>query len=104
LSVEAIESLSQGEKLPTPFLTVRVHDLGLSLSLTAICTGYENARWRAAGLAQNLLAWVPDFAFRYSERKALSSGIAQEQIRQAMLTIFGGRSVVGRGEPGEEPD
>ncbi|MCI0687383.1 MAG: DUF1837 domain-containing protein [Sporichthyaceae bacterium] len=80
---------------------MRVHDLSVIPSLTAVCAGYEEGQWRAAGLARHLLAWIPDFALRYSERRAINSGIAQEQIRRAMHMVFGHGSVADRGEPGE---
>ena len=89
------------EPLPTPFLAVRVHDLDLDPSLTAVCAGFEQGQWRAAGLARHLIDWVPDFALRRSERRNLNSGIAQEQIRRAMRMVFGDGSIAGRGEPGE---
>jgi hypothetical protein len=103
VSAEVIEPLAplQEDPLPTPFLTVRVHDLEVSPSLTAVCAGYENGQWRAAGLARHLLDWVPDFALRHTERRGLNSGIAQEQIRRAVRMVFGDGSTTGRGEPGE---
>jgi hypothetical protein len=48
-----------------------------------------------------MLDWVPDFALRYSERRALNSGIAQEQIRSAVRKVFGDGPTAARGEPGE---
>jgi hypothetical protein len=103
VSAEAIEPLppSEEDPLPTPFLRLRVHDLEVSPSLTAVCAGYENGQWRAVGLARHLLDWVPDFALRHSERHKLNSGIAQEQIRRAVRMVFGDGSTAGRGEPGE---
>jgi hypothetical protein len=102
LSAEPIQGPgSAREPLPTPFLTVRVHDLALVPSLTAVCAGYEAGQWRAAGLARHLLDWIPDFALRYGERRGINSGIAQEQIRRAVRMVFGDGSATGRGEPGE---
>jgi Cap4 SAVED domain len=92
---------NQSEPLPTPFLAIRVHDLNVSPSLTAVCAGYEDGQWRAAGLARHMLDWVPDFALRASERQGLNSGTAQEQIRRAIRTVFGNGSARQRGEPGE---
>jgi hypothetical protein len=89
------------DAIPAPFLNVRVHDLDLSPSLTAVCAGYEDDKWRAAGLARHILSWVPDFALRYSERRALDSSICYEQMCRAVRTVFGDRSIQARGEPGE---
>lgn len=103
MSAEAIEPLGTPvpDPLPARFLTVRVHRLDLEPSLTAVCAGYEGGRWRADGLARHLLNWVPDFALRFSERRALDSGTAQEQIRRATLSAFGDRSAGDGGAPGE---
>lgn len=91
----------ESEALPTPFLALRIHDLKVSPSLTAVCAGYEDGQWRAAGLARHMLDWVPDFALRASERQGLNSGTAQEQIRRAVRMVFGSGSACHRGEPGE---
>jgi hypothetical protein len=103
MTAEAIEPLpaSGSDPLPTPFLTVRVHDLTASPSLTAVCAGYEDGSWRAAGLARHLLDWVPDFALRPNERHSINSGTAQEQIRRAVRAVFGDGSIDRRGEPAE---
>jgi hypothetical protein len=90
-----------GDLLPAPFLTVRIHKLDIAPSLTAVCAGYENGQWRAAGLARHLLAWVPDFALRLSERRAFNTAVAYEQTCRAMHMVFGTGSASGRGEPGE---
>ena len=86
---------------PTPFLTVRVHDLNSTPPLTAVCAGYEGGSWRAAGLARHLLAWVPDFALRSEERRAFDTGTGVEQMRRAMRMVFGDGDIDGRGEPAE---
>jgi hypothetical protein len=103
MTTATAESISSGEPdpLPTPFLTIRVHDLTASPSLTAVCAGYEDGAWRAAGLARHLLDWVPDFALRTDERSSFNSGTAQEQIRRAMRTVFGDGPIARRGEPAE---
>jgi len=103
VSAEAIEPTggSVPDPLPSPFLTVRVQKLDLQPSLTAVCAGYEDGRWRADGLALHLLDWVPDFALRSSERCGLNSGIAQEQIRRAMRSVWGSKSAGQGGVPGE---
>jgi hypothetical protein len=78
-----------------------VHDLTTSPSLTAVCAGYEDEAWRATGLARHLLDWVPDFALRADERRAINSGTAQEQIRRAVRMVFGDGPIGRRGEPAE---
>ncbi|MBV9448662.1 MAG: DUF1837 domain-containing protein [Streptosporangiaceae bacterium] len=89
------------DPLPTPFLTVRVHRLDMTPSLTAVCAGYESGQWRAAGLARHMLYWVPDFALRQSERRGFNSGAGPEQMCRAMRMVFGSGSAIRRGEPGE---
>jgi Cap4 SAVED domain len=103
VSAEPAEPLgtAQGDILPTRFLNVRIHDLAVTPSLTAVCAGYEDGHWRAAGLARHMLDWVPDFALRLSERQAFNTGTGVEQMRRAMQTVFGSGSTAGRGEPGE---
>jgi hypothetical protein len=89
------------DPLPTPFLTVRVHRLDMSPSLTAVCAGYEDGHWRAGGLARHMLRWVPDFALRQSERRGFNSGTGPELMDRAMRMVFGSGSAAARGEPGE---
>lgn len=103
MTAETVEPLPNGgsDTLPTPFLTIRVHDLTASPSLTAVCAGYEDGAWRAAALARHLLDWVPDFALRPGERRAINSGTAQEQIRRAVRMVFGDGPIERRGEPAE---
>jgi hypothetical protein len=94
-------SVPARDGLPSRFLTVRVHELGLEPSLTAVCAGYEGGEWRAADYARHILNWVPDFALRHSERAGLNSGIAQEVIRRAVQSTFGSKSAGQGGVPGE---
>jgi hypothetical protein len=103
VTAETVEPLpsSGSDPLPTPFLTVRLHDLTATPSLTAVCAGYEDGSWRAEGMARHLLDWVPDFALRPSERQSINSGTAQEQIRRAVRMVFGDGSIDRRGEPAE---
>jgi Cap4 SAVED domain len=103
MAAEAAEQLQteDSEPLPTPFLTIRVHDMAATPSLTAVCAGYENGAWRAADLARHILDWIPDFALRASERRAINSGTCQEQIRRAIRMVFGDGPVGRRGEPAE---
>ena len=103
MSAEAVESsgaLARAD-LPSRFLTVRVHDLAVEPSLTAVCAGYERGEWRSADYARHLLNWVPDFALRPSERAGFGTGTGMEQIRQAMQLVFGTRSAGQGGVPGE---
>jgi hypothetical protein len=103
MTAEAAEQLQaeDSDPLPTPFLTVRVHDMTASPSLTAVCAGYEDGAWRAGDLARHILDYVPDFALRPSERRSFNTGIAQEQIRRAMRVVFGDGPITQRGEPAE---
>ena len=87
--------------LPSRFLTVRVHDLSLKPSLTAVCAGYEGGEWRSGDYARHLLNWVPDFALRYSERPGFNTGTGMELIRRATQSVFGTRSAGQGGAPGE---
>lgn len=103
MSAEPIEPAGAPARadFPSRFLTVRVHDLSLTPSLTAVCAGYEGGEWRSADYARHLLNWVPDFALRYSERAGFNTGTGMEQIRRAVQLVFGTRSAGQGGVPGE---
>lgn len=87
--------------IPRRFLTVRVHELDLEPSLTAVCAGYEGGQWRADDYALHLLDWIPDFALRQSERSEFGTGTAGAMIRRATRTVFGSKSSGQGGIPGE---
>ena len=80
---------------------MRVHDLSLKPSLTAVCAGYEGGEWRSGDYARHLLNWVPDFALRYSERPGFNAATGMELIRRATQSVFGTRSAGQGGAPGE---
>ena len=103
MSAEALAPVGVPDpgELPSRFLTLRVHDLTSDPSLTAVCAGYEAGQWRAGDYADHILDWVPDFGLRYSERRAINSGTAGEQIRRANRAVFGTKSAGQGGVPGE---
>ena len=103
MSAEPIEPVGAPARtdLPSRFLTVRMHDLSLEPSLTAVCAGYEGGQWRASDYARHLLNWVPDFALRYSERTGFNTGTGMEIIRRATRSVFGTKSAGQGGVPGE---
>lgn len=86
---------------PTPFLTVRVHDLTLTPSITGLCVGYERGEWRTSPFAQHILEWLPEFALRHSELVDLNSGNAVQMIRDAAKRVYATRKFTKRGEFGE---
>ena len=88
--------------LPSRFLTVRMHDLSLEPSLTAVCAGYEGGQRRRQLMPRrHLLNWVPDFALRYSERTGFPTGTCMEIIRRARPPAFGTKLAGQGGVPGE---
>jgi hypothetical protein len=89
------------EKIPAPFLAIRVEAHELVPPLTAACAGYELKRWRAEQLAAHLLEWLPEFALRYSEWKTLGAHNALTLLAKAAYAVYTSDKYSSRGEIGE---
>jgi hypothetical protein len=86
---------------PSPFLKVRVHDIGLTPSVTGLCVGYERDDWRASQFARHILEWLPEFALKHAELSDINSGNAVPLIRDAAKRIYESQKFKNRGEFGE---
>jgi hypothetical protein len=86
---------------PSPFLTVRTHRIDLVPTLCALCAGYENGSWRAAGLADHIVEWLPEFALSPAEWTSMQHANSVEMIRRAARTVYQTDKFKSRGEFGE---
>lgn len=86
---------------PEPLLEVVLADLEVTPSLTGLCAGFEDGRWRAAELARHLFDWLPDFALTPSERDAISWHNASELLARAARNVYTTDDYGRRGEFGE---
>lgn len=86
---------------PAPFLTVRVHELGISPSVSGLCVGYELGAWRVTQFVDHLMEWLPDFALTYSEIEGIHSGNMVALMRDAAKRIYASDKFQNRGEFGE---
>lgn len=89
------------ESMPSPFLQVRVQDLNISPTLTALCAGYEGGKWRSNALARHMMEWLPEFALNYTERKGIGSNNALRLLREAANRVYQTENFRNRGEFGE---
>jgi len=89
------------EPIPPPLLDVRVQDLSLSPTLTALCAGYEGGRWRAKELAAHMMEWLPEFALSYQERQTLRHNNTVCMLRAAAQRVYATKKFENRGEFGE---
>ena len=88
-------------KPPTPFLEVRVQDLGDDPTLTGICAGYERSEWRAEQLADHVMDWLPEFALNYAELRSVQPGNMTQLMREAAEKVYQSDKFKNRGEFGE---
>lgn len=86
---------------PSPFLDVRVFQSEAQPWLIAMCAGYESGEWRSEQLAEHVMEWLPEFALKYSEWKALGPSNAVKLIRKAAKALYKTEKFKNRGEFGE---
>jgi glutaredoxin 2 len=86
---------------PAAFLTPRVHNVSIDPSLTGLCVGYEDKKWRYMPLVESSLAWLPEFALKESERAAIASHNCVELMRKAARKVYKSKKFANRGEFGE---
>ena len=89
------------EPIPPPFLYVRVQDLNLTPTITALCAGYEGGEWRAKALADHMMEWLPEFALNYTERKNCGHHNSVRLLREAAQRVYKTEKFQKRGEFGE---
>lgn len=86
---------------PASFLEVRYHDLGDTRGCSGLCAGYELGQWRAEGLADHLMEWLPEFALSPEECQTITHANAVKQIQTAATIVYGTDKYGKRGEFGE---
>lgn len=86
---------------PSPLLDVRVLQQDACPWLVAMCAGYESGEWRSQLLAEHAMEWLPEFALKYSEWKALGPYNAVKLIKKAAKAIYKTDKYKNRGEFGE---
>ncbi|MFK0004298.1 DUF1837 domain-containing protein [Paenarthrobacter sp. NPDC090522] len=85
-----------------PILQVRVELVPNSVSVNALCAGYELGAWRADQLVEDIFdRHLLDFALTYTEAKSVSSRTALQSIRDAAVSVYTTDKYRRRGEFGE---
>ncbi|MDR6685486.1 hypothetical protein J2Y41_001041 [Arthrobacter sp. 1088] len=85
-----------------PVLQVRVELVPNSVSVNALCAGYELGAWRADQLVEDIFdRHLLDFALTYTEAKSVSSSTALQSIRDAAVSVYTTDKYRRRGEFGE---
>lgn len=87
--------------MPTPFLTVHVHDLAISPRLTGLCAGFENGEWRCSQLVHYLLSHLVPFASLPHEAGPIDPESVYERMRDAANLLNRHGVTRRRGELGE---
>lgn len=70
-------------------------------TLCGLCAGYENGAWRAKGLADHMVEWLPEFALSPAEWTTMQHANSVEMIRRAARTVYQTEKFQKRGEFGE---
>ena len=86
---------------PESFLELRVHNLDVTPSISALCAGYEGEKWRSSQLAEHTMEWLPEFCFNFKELIQLQSGNAFRMLKQAAQIVYQTEKYGNRGEFGE---
>lgn len=85
-----------------PVLELRVHQLDITPTLTAVCPGYEEGAWRDEELARDTFdRHLASFALKYSEFDAMRHGNAAPLLRKAAKAVYATEKYSRRGEFGE---
>lgn len=85
-----------------PVLQVRVELVPNSVSVNALCAGYELGAWRADQLVEDIFdRHLLNFALTYTEAKSVSSSTALQSIRDAAVSVYTTDKYRRRGEFGE---
>lgn len=86
---------------PLPFLELKVHELDLSLPVSALYAGYEGGCWRSKQLAEHTMEWLPEFCLDISELNNITSSNAVRMLRKAANLVYQTDKYKNRGEFGE---
>lgn len=82
-------------------LKVLLHDLSEDPSITALCAGYEQGRWRSDELAREIIEAIPDFALSHSELASFSGQTGIAMLGRAVHSVYATEKFEKRGEFGE---
>lgn len=89
------------EEKPDEFLKVTVKELEIDPMLIGLDAGFENGYWRADGLAQHLMEWIPEFALSPEEYNEIKGANAVRRMQEAARRVYASDHYRRRGEFGE---
>ena len=85
-----------------PVLQIRVQDIGVSPALTVLCAGFEEGRWRAPALTDDLFQrHLTSFALSYGDYVSISGETAAKSLKRAAQVVYATDKYRRRGEFGE---
>ncbi|WP_414446795.1 DUF1837 domain-containing protein [Burkholderia sp. 22PA0099] len=93
--------MKKNRNMPGQFFHVIVDDVTREPSLTGICAGYEEGKWRLTQLVKLVFRALPEFCLRYSELQGLNGDNAMELIATAAKRVYQTEKFQSRGEFGE---
>ncbi len=81
---------------------VRVQDMTLSPTLTALCAGFEDGAWRSNQLTQDIFdRHLASFALSFTEWSGIDGNTAAMMLRKAAKAVYATKKYGLRGEFGE---
>lgn len=81
---------------------VRVQDMTLSPTLTALCAGFEDGEWRSNQLTQDIFdRHLASFALSFTEWSEIDGNTAAMMLRKAAKAVYATKKYGLRGEFGE---
>lgn len=72
-----------------------------STSAESYCAGFELSEWRCAGLADNLIEWIIDYALKSDELRTTNHTNSYIRLKQAASRVYTSEKYERRGEVGE---
>jgi len=70
-------------------------------SAESYCAGFELSEWRCAGLADNLIEWIIDYALKSDELRKTNHTNTYVRLKQAAARVYTSEKYERRGEIGE---
>lgn len=81
---------------------VRVQDLSVSPTLTALCAGYETGSWRTPELVDDVFQrHLPSFALSFTDWNGINGDTAAKMLKKAAESVYSTQKYRRRGEFGE---
>lgn len=85
-----------------PIHQVRVQNLALAPTLTALCAGYELGEWRARQLADDVFGrHLTSFALSFTDWQSIDGDTAARMLKKAAHAVYTTQKYKRRGEFGE---